>query len=394
MPSTLKRICLLGSTGSIGRKTLQVVRDHPDRFKIVGLSAYRSSDELETQVREFQPDAACLVEDKSKPAPGEANGSNGDGGATRRFRGAAGLLDLIEDCSPDLIVIAIVGAAALLPTLRAIESGATVALANKEVLVTAGSLIMAKARKRNAKILPIDSEHNAIFQCLDGRSDIALRRVILTGSGGPFRGWSRSEMQRATLQDALKHPTWSMGRKITIDSATLMNKGFEVIEGLHLFGLAVDRFEVVIHPQSIVHSMVEFVDGSIIAQLGVTDMYFPIAHVLSYPERLENSRFDPLDLTAVGNLSFEPYDPEAFPCLGYGYEAARKGGTYPAALNAANEVAVQKFLDGELRFVEVPEVIDSVLQSHESVPDPDLEEIQAADAWARQKASSLTFSRT
>jgi len=265
--------------------------------------------------------------------------------------------------------------------------GKTIALANKEVLVTAGELTMNLARKHGVSILPIDSEHNAIFQCLQGQNAKAVRKIVLTGSGGPFRGWTKTELENATLEAALKHPTWNMGRKITIDSATLMNKGFEVIEAHHLFGLSVDQVDVVIHPQSVIHSMVEFIDGSILAQLGVTDMYFPIVNILAYPERLENTHFEALNLTQLGKLSFEDFDPGAFPCLGYAREAARLGNTYPAVLNAANEVAVERFLGGELRFLEIAEAIDAALQSHTPSKNPGLEEIRAADAWARQKAA-------
>ncbi len=380
MSQSRKRICILGSTGSIGKKTLEVIRDYPDEFHVVGLAAQKSADALGLQVAEFHPDAACLSDGMQG---GESDGP------TRWFSGPGGLLELIEACEPEMVVVAMVGAAGLLPTLKAIESGVTVALANKEVLVAAGQLTMDLARRQGVAILPIDSEHNAIFQCLDGRKDQRLRRIILTASGGPFRGWSRGRLESATIEDALHHPTWTMGRKITVDSATLMNKGFEVIEGHHLFGLAADRFEVVVHPQSVVHSLVEFVDGSILAQMGVTDMYFPIANVLSYPRRLENARFKPLDLTAVGSLGFEKYDPVAFPCPGFAYEAARLGGTFPAVLNAANEIAVERFLADELRFVEIPDVIQSALEAHGAEGrrgSATLEEIHSADAWARNHA--------
>ncbi len=378
-PSHRKRICLLGATGSIGESTLQVVADFPDRFEIVGLSAHTSAATLARLADELKPAAVCLS--GSETPPGEAGGS-----ASAWFSGEEGLAKLVEACEPDIVVVAIVGAAGLTPTLRALELGLPVALANKEVLVTAGALVMDLARRRGVQILPIDSEHNAIFQCLAGHADDPVRRVILTASGGPFRGRTRAELAGVTVAEALDHPTWQMGPKITIDSATLMNKGFEVIEGHHLFGLDVDRFEVVIHPESAVHSMVEFVDGSILAHLGVTNMYLPIAHVLAYPERLENSRFDALDFTRVASLTFEDYDREVFPCLGYAYEAARRGGTWPAALNAANEIAVERFLAGEIQFSGIPELIDAVLQAHDGVAHPGLDEIRRADAEAREKA--------
>ncbi|MBI1785364.1 1-deoxy-D-xylulose-5-phosphate reductoisomerase [Candidatus Sumerlaeota bacterium] len=377
MSHSRKRVCILGSTGSIGEKTLQIIRDHPDLFEAAGLSAHTSGERLAAQIAEFRPAAACLSGEGKLP---ETNG------AARRFFGAEGILRLIEECKPDIVVSALVGAAGLVPTLRAIELGMTVALANKEVLVTAGKFTMDLARARGVKILPIDSEHNAIFQCLNGNAAAALRRIILTASGGPFRGWTRERLETATLAQALKHPTWEMGRKITIDSATMMNKGFEVIEGHHLFGVDVEKIEVVVHPQSVIHSMVEFVDGSMFAQMGVTDMYFPIVNALSHPERLPNARFKPLALAAIGSLAFEEYDRAAFPCPGFAYEAARRGGTYPAALNAANEVAVERFLAGEIKFLEIPEIIDAVLQAHKSVAEPTIEAIREADALARRQA--------
>ncbi len=379
MSDSRKRVCILGSTGSIGKTTLQVIRDHPDRYRVVGLSARGSADELARQIEEFRPVGACLT-------GSDFAGSTPSG--TRIFKGEKGLLELLESCEPDLVVLALVGAAGLLPTLKTIEMGKTVALANKEVLVMAGELTMKRARERGVAILPIDSEHNAIFQCLQGHESAPLRRIILTASGGPFRGWNRERLKSATLEQALKHPTWTMGRKITIDSATLMNKGFEVIEGSHLFGAPVDRIEVIVHPQSVVHSMVEFADGSMLAQLGVTDMYFPIANVLSYPTRLPNVRFAPLDFSRLAALTFEDYDREAFPCLGYAYESARRGGTYPVALNAANEIAVQGFLDGKIKYHQIAETIDAALQSHTSISAPNLEAILEADRQTREKTAA------
>ena len=243
---------------------------------------------------------------------------------------------------------------------------------------------MGAAARRNVPILPIDSEHNALFQCLADRNGTPLRRLILTASGGPFRGRTRADLADVTLEQALAHPTWQMGPKITIDSATLMNKGFEVIEGHHLFGEPVDKIEVLVHPQSVIHGMIEYQDGSMLAQLGVTDMYLPIANVLAYPRRLENRRFAPLDLAALGSLTFAKPDPEAFPCLGYAYESVRRGGTYPAVLNAANEVAVRRFLHGKIHFLDISHLIDAALQEHQSTPHPDLGTIAEADAWARR----------
>lgn len=380
-----KRICLLGSTGSVGSSTLRVIEDFPERFEIVGLSAHCSAEALGEQVARWRPVAACLTGD-AKPPEG--------GPATRWFRGPQGALDLIEACEPDLVVLAMVGAAGLPPALKAIELGVDIALANKEVLVTGGELVMKEARARGVRILPLDSEHSAIFQCLCGNPEASLRRIVLTASGGPFRRKPAAQLENVTLEEALRHPTWSMGRKITIDSATLMNKGFEVIEAHHLFDVAVERVEIIVHPQSIIHSMVEFHDGSMLAQLGVTDMYFPIAYVLGFPDRLPNTRFKPLNLAALGKLEFEEYDREAFPCPTLAYEAVRRGQTYPAVLNAANEVAVQLFLEGQLRFHEIPGIIESVLETHEPQPAGSLEAIESADGWARERSRASIAARS
>lgn len=379
-----KRLCLLGSTGSIGRNTLRVVEDFPERFEIVGLSAHASVDVLAEQVGRWRPRAACLTGGGAFP---ETNHG------TRWFGGAQGALDLIDACEPDMVVLAMVGAAGLAPALKAIDAGLEIALANKEVLVTAGELVMNSARARGVNILPLDSEHSAIFQCLDGRPQASLRRLVLTASGGPFRGMSALELEGVTVEAALRHPTWRMGRKISIDSATMMNKGFEVIEGYHLFHTPVENIEIVVHPQSIVHSMVEFPDGSMLAQLGVTDMYFPIAYALGYPDRLPNTRFEPLDLMALGRLEFEDYDAAAFRCPGFAYEAVRRGQTYPAVLNAANEVAVQLLLEGRLRFSEIADLIDAALQDHRPVPADTLEAIDSADRWARERTKQAILAR-
>jgi 1-deoxy-D-xylulose-5-phosphate reductoisomerase len=375
-----KRICILGSTGSIGENTLRVIGDHPERFQVVGLAAHASVERLARQLAAFAVPYACLV-DEACPAPAVEG--------VRLFRAARGMIELIDACAPDLIVVATVGYAGLAPTLHAIARGVTVALANKEVLVTAGALVMDEARRRGVAILPIDSEHNAVFQCLAGRvaadaPPTPLRRIVLTASGGPFRGRSRAELADVTVEQALNHPTWQMGPKVTIDSATLMNKGFEVIETHHLFDEPIEKIEVVIHPQSVIHGLIEYHDGSMLAQLGVTDMYLPIANVLAWPERLFNARFQPLDLAAAGALTFEPPDLEAFPCLRLAYAAVRAGDTYPSVLNAVNEVAVQRFLAGEIRFLDIPDLIERALGEHRSVARPDLAAIAEVDAAARQ----------
>lgn len=377
-----KRLIILGSTGSIGTKTLQVVSDFPDAFEVVALSTNAQTGLLAEQAKRFRPQAVCVC------APERANEARhlASQTATKLHLGTEGLLELVERYECDMVVVATVGFVGLLPTLRAIELGRTIALANKEVLVTAGELVMRAAREHGAAILPVDSEHNAIFQCLACGARDKVRRIILTASGGPFRGAKRDRLARIGRREALRHPTWNMGQKITIDSATLMNKGFEVIEAHHLFGIPLERTEVVIHPQSIIHSMVEYVDGSVIAQMGVTDMYLPIQNVLFYPERVEN-KVPSLDFTQLGRLTFEPPDMTSFPCLSYAYEAARLGGTYPAVLNAANEVAVARFLRDEIGFLAIPAIIRDVLDAHEGKPASSLEEVLAADAWARTRAS-------
>jgi 1-deoxy-D-xylulose-5-phosphate reductoisomerase len=376
-----KRLIILGSTGSIGRRTLDVVRDFPDRFEVVGLSANTDIATLAAQAREFRPRALCVCAPEALSAAEDLAAACG----ARLHLGRPGLVELIEEHDADIVVVATVGFVGLLPTLRAIELGRTIALANKEVLVTAGDLVMESARAHGATILPIDSEHNAVLQCLNGSGPERVRRIILTASGGPFRGRTRDELARVTPAEALDHPTWRMGPKITVDSATLMNKGFEVIEGKHLFNVPVARIEVVIHPQSIVHSMVEYVDGSILAQLGVTDMYLPIQNVLFYPERVANTH-PSLDFPALGMLSFESPDSGTFPCLRLAREAAEAGGTCPAVLNAANEVAVERFLAGDLGFLRIPAVVEDALEAHDRGPARCLADIMSADEWARAHA--------
>jgi 1-deoxy-D-xylulose-5-phosphate reductoisomerase len=372
-PNPLKRICILGSTGSIGRNTLRVISDYPDRFHVTGLAAFNSTELLLEQVAAFKPEAVCLVDRPCVGLPGSVRG----------LTGMKGLVDLIEAAEPDLVVVSTVGYAGLAPTLKAIGLGIPVALANKEVLVTAGELVMSTAREMNVKILPIDSEHNAIFQCLSACDKTPLRRIILTASGGPFRGLSTDQLSQVSLDQALSHPTWKMGKKITIDSATLMNKGFEVIEVYHLFNQSLDRIEVVVHPQSVIHGMIEYHDGSMLAQMGVTDMYLPICNVLSYPDRLPNDRFTPLDLAEIGSLTFEAPDKDAFPCLQHAYDAVREGGTCPTVLNAANEVAVDRFLNQEIQFLDIPRMINQALQEHTVRSNPDLGDIIEADRRTR-----------
>src|SRR5215468_9555915 len=356
----VKRLAILGSTGSIGVTTLDLVARFPERFRAVALAAGRNVERLAEQVRRFEPELVAAADDDSAAALRAA---------VPEFRGTilAGL-DGIEEVATvpqaDLVISALVGALGLKPTLRAIESGKDVALANKEVLVVAGALVQGAARRSGVNVFPLDSEHNAIYQALHGHRRGDVRRIILTASGGPFLRTSRDELRRVTPAQALKHPTWKMGSKITIDSSTLMNKGLEVIEAHWLFGMSADQIDVVIHPQSIVHSMVEYVDGSVLAQLGIPDMAIPISYILAYPDRLPLPHLPALDLAAAAELTFLQPDFGKFPCLGLAYEALARGGTCPAVLNAANEVAVANFLSGQIRFPEIAALNRRVLDAH------------------------------
>jgi 1-deoxy-D-xylulose-5-phosphate reductoisomerase len=379
-----KKILLLGSTGSIGTRTLDVVRDFSESLSICGLSTFGRGDLLARQVEEFHP-VAINISDPSKADEGR---SLADTYGIKLTLGEEGLAELIGICEPDIVVVATVGIVGLKPTLSAIEYGADVALANKEVLVTGGHLVMEAAQKQGVRILPIDSEHNAVSQCIIGQDTFKVRRIILTASGGPFRHLSREELERVTVDQALDHPTWRMGPKVTIDSATLMNKGFEVIEGHHLFGIPTYKIDVLIHPQSIIHSLVEYVDGVLLAQLSIADMYLPIQNALLFPERLPN-RLAPLNLASLSALTFEQPDMERFPCLAYAYESARMGGTATVALNAANEVAVRRFLNREIPFMRIPRIIRETLDGHEQLPADSLEAIQEADRRAREVAEAI-----
>ena len=377
----MKRLAILGSTGSIGQSALDVVRAHPERLRVVTLAAGGNADRLAEQVCEFTPEAVAMADDD-----GAARLRAGCPGQTPVIlAGEQGLMDVATHPGVDIVICASSGTAALGAVLAAIEAGKTIALANKEVLVMAGELVMAAARRRGVTILPVDSEHNAIHQCLDGRDRRDVRRLILTASGGPFRGWTQEALEGVDPALALQHPTWQMGRKITIDSATMMNKGLEVIEARWLFDVDADRIDVIVHPQSIVHSMVEFRDGSVIAQLGVTDMRLPIQYAVSYPERWE-APLPPLDLARAGRLEFCAPDRARFPCLDLAYRALRAGETFPCVLNAANEVAVEAFLAGALGFTSIPRVITTVLDAHRAVPVTTLAAVREADAWARQQA--------
>jgi 1-deoxy-D-xylulose-5-phosphate reductoisomerase len=380
-------IAILGSTGSIGRNTLRVVESFAgeDSFRVVALAAGRNVTLLAEQVERHRPE---LVAVENEECAGKLRHELKRRGLDipRLLFGEEGLVEAATHGGAECVVSATVGAVGFVPTLRALEAGKRVALANKETLVMAGELMTRAARQSGALLLPVDSEHNAIHQCLRGEAAAEVRRLILTASGGPFRSKSASEMEAATVEEAMRHPTWSMGEKITIDCATLMNKGLEVIEAHWLFDRPADEIDVVVHPQSVVHSMVELVDGSVIAQLGVTDMRHAIQYALTYPDR-RPCDLPPLDLTKLSALHFEAPDTERFPCLALAYRALREGGTQPAALNAANEEAVAAFLDGRVRLTDIPRVIERVLDAHAPAPASDLDVVISADGWgARARA--------
>jgi 1-deoxy-D-xylulose-5-phosphate reductoisomerase len=377
----VKNVVILGSSGSIGRNALKVLSDFKERFSVFGLSVHRNVGLLEEQIRHFAPKMAALTDQESF----ERFPRNHD---TEILFGTDGLKELCSHPQVDLVINALVGSAGLLPSLRTLESGKTLAIANKESLVMAGELLIDKAREKGAEILPIDSEHSAIKQCLLGGKKEEVKRLILTASGGPFLGRSGEDLKEITVEQALVHPTWEMGKKITIDSATLMNKGLEVIEAHWLFGIPADRINVLVHPQSIVHSMVEFVDGSVIAQMSVPDMKLPIQYALFYPRRITSNNTT-LDLAKAGKLTFFEPDYERFPCLGLAYHALKTGGTAPAVLNAANEVAVQAFLDHGIPFTGIQKIVWETLSRHETKLAPKFDYIMDADRWARQTAGEL-----
>jgi len=376
----MKRIAILGSTGSIGTSCLDVVRGHANELKVVGLTAHRQFESLAAQSREFGARVVALADGTVR------NSLNGTdfGPATNVLFGSDAVEAIAAHADVDVVIAGIVGAAGLRGTWAAIESGKQIGLANKETMVVAGPLVTERVRQTGATIIPVDSEHNAVFQALQCGRRKDVQRVILTASGGPFRGWSRDRLAAVTPEMALAHPTWNMGPKITIDSATLMNKALEVIEARWLFDLAPDQIDVVVHPQSIVHSMVEFVDGSVIAQLSPPDMKLPIQYALTYPERAAG--ISPrMDFSQACSLEFFPPDREAFPALDLGFEVARRGGTCGAVLNAANEVAVQRFLDGELAFLDIAAACRDVLDCHDYDPQPSLDALLRLDGWARQE---------
>ncbi len=379
-----KRIVILGSTGSIGRQTLDVVREHRDRFEVFGLAAGRNATLLEEQAREFKPRMVWAEREDSRAALESA------AGAGARW---TPLDEQASHANTDLVVVGTVGHAGLTPTLAALRAGKSVVLANKEVLVMAGALVTQAAKRGGGELLPVDSEHSAIWQCLWGEEHSSIRRIILTASGGAFRDYTPEQLQNVTPEEALDHPTWQMGRKITVDCATLMNKGFEAIETRWLFDVPLERVDIVMHRESIVHSLVEFVDGSVKAQLGEPDMRLPIQIALTYPGRVAGSNVKPLDLVRLGELHFEPPQMRRFPSLGLALKAGLQGGTYPAALAAADEAAVGHFLAGHLRFTDIPVLLEETLTAHRSAADTELGAILEADAWARAFADEWVRAR-
>ena len=389
----MKAIAIVGSTGSIGQSALAVVDANADRLRVVALAAGENVERFYQQIERYRPALASLsTADALTRLQGVKPHGTGQGrvppGVTLAPPGRAGLIAVASHPDAELVLFASSGTDSLEAVLAAIDCGKTIALANKEILVMAGGIVTEAARRRGVAILPVDSEHNAIHQCLHGRTPADIKRLVLTASGGPFRGWSGDRLAGVTAADALRHPTWQMGRKITIDSATLMNKGLEVIEARWLFDIPADRIDVLIHPQSVVHSMVEMVDGSLIAQLGVTDMRLPIQYAFSYPDRWSGG-LPSLDLARAGTLEFAAPDTAAFPCLDLAYRALRGAGSLAVVLNAANEVAVARFLDGRLPFTAIAQVIAAALDAHTASDVQTLAEVRSIDTWAREFSREL-----
>lgn len=379
----MKNIAIIGSTGSIGASTLQIVRTHPGLFKVRALAAKKNIEILAAQAREFRPELVCLYDESRVPQLKKLL----HGLPVKIVGGQEGLMEASTLASAEVILFALVGAIGLEPLFAALKARKTLAIANKEPLVIAGGLLMKEAKRLKVDVLPIDSEHSGLWQCLEGRKDASIKKLILTSSGGPFRS-RKTGFAAIKPKEALKHPKWKMGPKITIDSATLMNKGLEVIEAVNLFGMPAEKVEVLIHPEAIIHAMVEFVDGSHLAHLGITDMRLPIQYALSYPERLVN-HLPTLDFAKLQSFHFETPDRKRFPCLDLGYEAAQKGGTLPAVLNASNEIAVDAFLNERVSFTKIPKMIEKIMSLHRPVQNPCLADYLAADSWARQKAEEM-----
>ncbi len=378
----MKNVVLLGSTGSIGTSTIKVANDLPDRIRLIGLAAGNNVELLLDQTRQHKPDAISITDPVKAQELRDLLGTS-----AQVFSGTEGLIKLATMPTADIVLIAIVGTAGLQPALAAIRAGKDIAVASKEILVMAGEIVMSEARKHGVKVLAVDSEHSAIFQCLDGKGPESVRKLWLTASGGPFRSTPKDDFGQITVERALKHPSWVMGRKITIDSATLFNKGLEMIEARWLFDIEMGRVGVVVHPQSVVHSMVEFVDGSMLAQLSTPDMCLPIQYALTYPERASSDRVQ-TNLAKLGSLTFEEPDAERFPSLNLARRAGEMGGTLPAVLNATNEVAVEAFVNGRISFTAISEIVKKTMDRHEVVAHPTLEQVLEADEWARTVAKT------
>jgi 1-deoxy-D-xylulose-5-phosphate reductoisomerase len=372
MTNPVKKLAILGSTGSIGQQVLDIVRDFPDRFTIIGLAGGKNTSLLTDQISQFKPELVYSYHKINLPDDVKLSSME----------------DIVTHPEVDMVVVATSGKVGLAPTLAAIQSGKKIALANKEVLVMAGEIIMMEAKLRKAQILPVDSEHSAIFQCLRGEAG-EIARLILTASGGPFYHHQPEILAKVTVDDALQHPTWKMGKKVTIDSATLMNKGLEAIEASWLFSMPLNKIEIVIHPQSVIHSLVEFVDGSIKAQLSIPDMRFAIQYALSYPERLANKKLPCINFAQLNSLTFEILNYSMFPCLQLALDAGKQGGTYPAVLCAADEIAIQLFLEKRIDFPQIADIIYKTISAHHGIDNPTIDDILAADKWARDTASNL-----
>lgn len=379
----MKHITILGSTGSVGRTTLEVISNFPDKFSIRGLSTNSNIDILYQQIKKFHPAFVCVRDKKAAFALESKLDSK-----TELLTGEEGIGEMLRDKRTEQVLLAISGSSALFPLLAAIENGKDIAMANKEALVMAGPIIIHKAKKKRIKIIPVDSEQSAIWQCLNGQDKNTLKNIYLTASGGPFRKTYKKDLRSISIGRVLKHPKWKMGKKISVDSATLMNKGLEVLEAMFLFGIGADKIKVLIHPEAIIHSMVEFIDGVILAQLSVTDMRIPIQYALTFPERLYN-RFPGIDFYKLRKLQFQEPDFKKFPCLELAYRAAFELGTMPSVLNASNEVCVDDFLKNRLDFVSIPKVIEKVLNRHNNIKEPNLDDILEADTWARIEAYSI-----
>ena len=381
----MKKITILGSTGSIGISALDVIEKNQQCFQVVALAAGKNINLLKKQIEKFKPKVVAV---SSKDRALKLREALTAKTKVKIFYDEEGLKEIASFPSADIVVSAISGSAGLMPTLAAIEAGKDIALANKETMVMAGEIVTKRAKKKGVRIIPVDSEHSAIFQCLEGRKRENLRRIILTASGGPFLNFTRNELKKVSLSQTLQHPNWKMGKKITVDSASLMNKGLEVIEAKWLFNLDISDIDVLIHPQSIVHSMIEFIDGAFLAQMGIPDMKIPIAYALTYPERIIND-LPSLDLVKIGKLEFLKPDIKKFSCLALAYAAGLCGGTAPVVLNAADEVAVSAFIEKKIRFIDLPKIIEKILVLHDSINNPSLDDILQADLWARIETKEI-----